>query len=116
MEKVSLVKMTRQVTNRVDLAKAIIEIFTSFNKIKISDTQITVLAYFMVYGVNLQTKKLIVKIGICKNINTVKIAMVKLKKLELIYKDDFDSRVKVTDALNIQLTTAVGVYIKIDNK
>lgn len=108
--------MTKRVSTKIDLAKTIIRISICFNDIKLSDTEVTVLAYFMVYGINTQTKQLIIKSGVCKNINNVKTVMVKLKKAGLIYKDEFSGKVLVIKALAIEVTPAVGIYLKVENK
>lgn len=113
--KVSLVKMEKAVSTKIDMAKNIANIAVIFNNIKLSDTELTILAYFMVYGINTQSKNLIVKAEVCKNIGIVKIVMVKLKKLGLIYKDDFDGRVYVSKALKFELTPIVGIYLKLDS-
>lgn len=112
-QKVSLVRMQQAVTNRVDLAKTIINVTLCFNNLKLSDTETTVLAYFMVYGVTQQTKQLIVKSEVCKNLPNIKTIMVKLKKLDLIYKDDLNGKVYVAPSLNFELTPTVGIYLKI---
>lgn len=114
--KVSLVKMTKSVTSKVELAKSIIEILICFNNMKLSDTEISILSYFMVYGINPSTKNLIVKSGISKNLSNIKTLMVKLKKLGLIYKDDLNGKVYVNKNLNFELTPSVGVYLKVDIK
>lgn len=114
--KVSIVKMVRSVSSKIELAKAIINISICFNNIKLSDTEVTVLAYFMVYGINQQSKNLIVKSSICKSLANIKTIMVKLKKLELIYKDDLNGKVYITKSLNFELTPSVALYLKIDNK
>lgn len=113
---ISIIKMQKAVSSKIELAKAIIKITTCFNDIKLSDTQLSVLAYFMVYGINVQSKTLIVKSLICKNLANIKTIMVKLKKLELIYKDELNSKVYVTKSLNLELTPTVALYFKLDNK
>ena len=110
----TLLKMTKKVTTKIELSKAIIYIALCFRNIKLSDTEISVLAYFMVYGVNQQSKQLIVNSGICKNIQGIKTIMVKLKKKELIFKDDFDGRVCVNKSLNLKLTNTFTILLKID--
>lgn len=112
--KASLVKMVKQVTSKVELAKTIITITKYFNDVKLSDTEVTVLAYFMVYGINTQSKNLIIKSEVCKNIATIKTIMVKLKKLGLIYKDDLNGKVYINKNLAFYLTPTVGIYLKID--
>lgn len=114
--KVSLVKMVKTVSSKIELAKTIINISLCFNDIKLSDTEVTILAYFMVYGINQQSKNLIVKSAICKSLANIKTIMVKLKKLELIYKDDLNGKIYVNKNLGFELTSTVGIYLKIDNK
>lgn len=108
--------MTKQVSTKIDLAKALVYITLCFNNIKLSDTEITVMSYFMVYGINQQTKNLIIKAEVCKNINNIKTIMVKLKKNDLIYKDDFSGKVLVHATLSLELTPTVAIYLKIENK
>lgn len=116
-EKVSsIIKMQKAVSSKVELAKAILNVATCFHNIRLSNTELTVLAYFMVYGINPASKTLIVKSGVCKNLANIKTIMVKLKKLDLIYKDDLNGKVYVTKALAVDLTPTVGLYFKIENK
>lgn len=126
--KSSLLKMVKNVPSKVELARAIINLTICFRDIKrkepnkeeevlkLSDTETSVLAYFMVYGVNLSTKNLIVKSGICKNLANIKTIMVKLKKYELIFKDELNGKVYVDKNLSFELTSTVGLYFKIDVK
>mgnify|MGYP003331211417 CR=1 FL=1 len=114
--KASLMRMVKTVSSKIELAKTIINVSICFNNIKLSDTEVTILAYFMVYGINQETKNLIVKSAICKSLANIKTIMVKLKKLDLIYKDEFNGKVYVIPSLNFELTPTVGIYLKIDNK
>lgn len=114
--KASVIKLQKSVGSKVELAKEIIRMSTYFKDIKLSNTQVTVLAYFMVYGINTQSKNLIVKSSICKNLNNVKAVMVILKKLDLIYKDELNGKVYVTKDLDVELTPAIGLYFKVENK
>lgn len=114
--KANLLKMAKQVTTKIDLAKAIIQLVICFENIKLSDTEITILAYFMVYGVNQQTKTLIVKSEVCKNLSNIKTIMVKLKKLGLTYKDDLNGKVYVNSTLSVELTPVLALYFRIENK
>lgn len=113
---IKLIKIEKQVSSKIELAKAIINLIMCFNEIKLSETETTILAFFMVYGVTLSTKNLIVKSEVCKNLSNVKTLMVKLKKLELIYKDDLNGKVYLSKALTIDLTPSVAIYLKIHNK
>lgn len=113
MDKVSLVKMEKAVATKVELAKHILRISLCFNNIKLSDTETTVMAYFMVYGVNQQSKNLLIKSAVCKNLQNIKTIMVKLKKLGLIYKDDFNGKVYIAEALAFELTPTIAMYLKV---
>lgn len=115
-QNISIIKMATNVASKVELAKAIINVSLCFNNIKLSDTEATVLSYFMVYGVTQQTKTLIVNSKVCKNLANIKTVMVKLKRLELIYKDELNSKVYVTKSLNINLTPVVALYLKLEVK
>ena len=75
--------------------------------------EISILAYFSVYGINKQSKQLILKSNICKTADSIKTVMVKLKKNNLIYKDDFDGRVCVTNALKTSSSSS-SILLKID--
>jgi len=116
MEKVSLMKMEKSAQTKVDLAKNVLRISLCFNDLKLSDTETTVMAYFMVYGVNQQSKNLLIKSTVCKNLQNIKTIMVKLKKLGLIYKDDLNGKVYVTQSLAFELTSTMGIYLKIVSK
>lgn len=112
----SLIKMHKQVSTKIALAKQVILITLCVNDLKLSEAETTILAYFMVYGITRQTKDLIVKAGVCKNTANIKTIMVKLKKLQLIYKDDLNGKVYVANALKFDLTPTVGIYLKITNQ
>lgn len=106
--------MQKKTASKVDLARTIVRMAACFEEKHLSETQISVLAYFMVYGINIQTKNLIVKSSICKNLANVKTLMVVLKKLDLIYKDDLNGKVYVSKNLSFDLTNSVAMYFKIE--
>lgn len=124
--KSTIVKIVKKVSSKVELAKSIINLYVCFNEIKrlddadgilkLSETETYVLAYFMVYGVNASTKTLIIKSGLCKNLANIKTIMVKLKKYDLIYKDELNGKVYVSKNLSFELTPTVCMYLKIDTK
>lgn len=107
--------MKKKVNSKVELAKAIINLIVCFNDKHLSETETMVLAYFMVYGVTTQTKNLIVKSGVCKNLANIKTIMVKLKKYEYIYKDDLNGKVYVNRIFNFELTPTVAFYLNIES-
>lgn len=112
--KVSLIRMVKKVNSKVELALNIINVYICVNDLTLSNSEKTVLAYFMVYGVNSQTKELIVESKICKNISVVKTVMNKLKNKELIYKDeDFSGKVYVNNNLKLEIGSDVAFYLKL---
>lgn len=116
MAKVSFIKLSKTVATKLDLAKAIAGLYVCFNNIKLSDTELTMLSYFMVYGITPQCKDLIVRAEICKNLANTKPLMSNLKKIGLIYKDDLNSKMYVSKNLNFELTPTIGLFLKVDNK
>lgn len=114
--KVSFIKLNKAVSSKLDLAKAVVSAFINFFNINLSATELNILAYFMVYGINNNCKELIVKANICKNTANINTIMVKLKKYKLIKKDELNGKNYVCDSLNFEMTPSVGLLIKIDNK
>lgn len=114
-QQATLVRMVKKVGTKIDLAKAIIQLTICFNDVKLSETEITVLAYFMVYKITQETKKLIVSSGVCKNTNNVKTLMSKLKALGFIYKDDLNGKIYISPAFNVPLANTTALYLKILN-
>lgn len=112
--KVPLIGISKTVSTKIDAARCIISIYNILNDIKISDTEVTVLAYFILYGINRDTKQLIIRSEICKNINVIKGILTKLKKNNLIYKDDLNGKVYVNPALNINISPITAMYIKLN--
>jgi hypothetical protein len=113
--KISLIKLAKNVSSKVELAKSIITILVYFNGIKLSETETNILAYFIVYGLNDKTKELIVKSGICKNLTHIKVTMTKLKKMQLIYKDELNRKTYLSKSLSFNLTSTVGFYLKVSS-
>lgn len=112
--KASLIRIKKDILTNVDLMKHIVNIFCITKNIKLSDTDVTVMSYFMVYGINNNTKNLIINSEICKNLNVIKGVMVKLRKLGFIYKDDLNGKNYVSDELKIPLNSTIGLYIQLN--
>lgn len=84
MKVFKLDKKTNSKTHKLEL---IISILCIFNSIHLSDTDIKVLAYFIIYKINEKTDALLIKSGIVKNINTLRNVKVRLYKLGFLKKD-----------------------------
>lgn len=116
MATTSVIKLNKTASSKIDLAKKVLNICLNFWGVNLSETEISVLSYFIVYGINNKCKELIVKAGVCKNIPNINTIMVKLKKLNLIYRDELNSKNYICKALNFELTPTIGFLLKIETK
>lgn len=117
----TFIKLSSQTNSKITLVKNIVSTSIHFwgltnDKMSLSETEINVLAYFIVYGINNDSKELIVKAGICKNIANINTIMVKLKKLKLIYKDELNGKNYICKQLNFEITPTVAMLLKLENK
>jgi len=110
-----LIKINKKTNNKIEQAKALISVYCLLSSIKLSDTDITVLSYFMVYKITQGTKDLILKSRILQSVESIKNTMSKLKGVGLIKKVAINQYL-VNDNLNVNLDNVVALLIKIDNK
>lgn len=110
-----LLKIKKSVNGKVDQAKVVISIFCLLSDIKLSDAELTVLAYFCVYRDNEIAKDLILKGTVFKTSDSLRNTISKLKNIGLIRKSANKDYV-VHDRLNFNSEPAIGFLIKIDNK
>lgn len=111
---VPLIKIEKKTTGKVDQAKVLISIFCQLYDIKLSKSELTVLAYFMVYKISQVTEDLILKAKIMANKDSLHNAMSKLRKFGLIRKINKED--VLNDSLNVNLEPVMGIIIKIDNQ
>jgi len=110
-----LIKINKKTNSKIEQAKSLISVYCLLSSIKLSDTHITVLSYFMVYKITQTTKDLILNSKILQSVDSVKNTMSKLKSVGLIKKVAINEYV-VNDNLNVNLDSIVALLIKIDNK
>lgn len=111
---IPLIKIDKKTTNKIEQAKTVASLFCNIYNIKLSDTELSVLAYFMVYKITEQTKQLILKSKVLLSINSYDNLLSKLKKLGLVYKKNKTNL--ITEKLNFELSSVIGIIIKIDNR
>lgn len=111
-----LIKINKKTNNKIEQAKCLVSIFCLLSSIKLSDTDMTVLSYFMVYNINQTTKDLILKSKILLNEDSLKNTISKLKGVGLIKKSSIRKEYLINDSLSINLDSVTAVLIKIDNK
>lgn len=111
---VSLIKIEKKTSGKIDQAKTIISIFCLLSNIRLSDAELTVLGYFVVYGLTEQTKDLIMKSKILATDGSLGNTLSKLRKCGLIKKTN--KRDILNPSLDMELQPVMGMIIKIDNK
>lgn len=110
-----LVKIKKKTNSKVEQAKMIIALFCLLRGVKLSDTELTVLGYFMVYKINRRTKDLILSAGILKSEDSLKNTMSKLKKFGLLVRNLSSKEYSLQRDLDFTPTSILGMLIKIDN-
>lgn len=110
-----LVKIKKKTNSKVEQAKILIALFCILMNIKLSDTELTVLAYFMVYRINRKTKDLILNSGILKSEDSLKNTLSKLKKFGMLVRNIDSKEYSLRKELNFLLEPTMGLLIKIDN-
>lgn len=110
-----LLKIKKSVNGKVDQAKTVISIFCLLSDIKLSDAELTVLAYFCVYKDNDKAKELILKGDIFKTADSLRNTISKLKNIGLLKKSATKEYV-VHERLSFNVEPVIGFLIKIDNK
>jgi len=110
-----LVKIKKKTNSKVEQAKVLIALFCLLINIKLSDTELTVLAYFMVYRITRKTKDLILSSGILKTEDSLKNTMSKLKKFGMLVRNIDSKEYTLRKDLDFAVDPVMGVLIKIDN-
>lgn len=110
-----LLKFKKKTNSKVEQAKVLIGIFCLLTNTKLSDMEITVLAYFMVYRVTKKTKELILASGILSNENSLKTSLSKLKRKGMLLRDEDTKEYILRKELDFPLQSITGVVIKVDN-
>ena len=111
--KASLIRISKNFATKLDLTKFMLKMICMAREINLSDSQLTVLSYFIIYGINTKTKDLILNSKVCKNLNVIKGIMTKLKKNNFIYKDDLNGKTYIAEDLRIPLNDTIGLYFKL---
>lgn len=91
-------------------------VFCLLSDIRLSDTELTVLSYFLVYKDSEATRSLILKSEILKTEDSLGNTISKLKKFGLLKKDSITKEYTVNSKINFQPDTVIGMLIKIDNR
>jgi hypothetical protein len=110
-----LIKTEKKTFGKIEQAKVVLSIFCLLSDIKLSDTELTVLGYFLVYRDSPDTRDLIIKSQILKTQDSLSNSISKLKKFGLLKKDTITKTYSVNEKVNFQSEPVVAFLIKIDN-
>lgn len=111
----NVIRIIKKTKGKIDQAKVIINIFCMLNEISLSDTELTVIAYYLVYMDNKEVKDLILKGKILKSEDSLKNTISKLKRIGLLKKSQVNKDYEVHERLKFTLEPVIGFLIKIDN-
>jgi hypothetical protein len=108
-----LLKINKSVDSTTDLFKEVLFIYCHMNKMKISDSELTTMAYFIAYGFKQETIDLILKSKIL-NPSSLKNTLSKFRKY------NFLKRVNKNDFLNEEFkflpNKEIGLLLRITNE
>lgn len=82
-----VLRIRRKTESKIELATLLLSVYCLMNKIKVNETERTVMAYFMVYGFKKSTKELILNSLILKTYNSLENTLTRLRKVGLVTKD-----------------------------
>lgn len=111
-----LIKIEKKTAGKIEQAKVALSVFCLLSDIRLSDTELTVLSYFLVYKDSDTTRDLIIKSEILRTVESLNNTISKLKKIGLLKKDTLSKNYSVNSKINFQPDSVVGLLIKVDNR
>ncbi len=113
-------KLRIKTKSKIELAEKAITTYCYLKDIKINNTNITVLAYFAVYGFNRNTKEMILRSKILNNPTSIDNALSKLRSKGLVLKVDVGlktdtGRDDICENLRFEYKDSLGFIIKLEN-
>ncbi len=109
-----VLRMRRKTESKIEVAGLLLTVYCLMSKIKINETERTVMAYFMVYGFKKSTKDLILRSKILGTYNSLENTLTKLRKVGLVVKDK-EGFTKPCPSLNTVVENAMGIVIELKN-
>jgi hypothetical protein len=113
-------KLDKKANGKVHKLELIISILCTFSNIHLSETDIRVLAYYIVYNITEKTDKLLISSKVVKNLGTLRNIKTRLFKLGFLKKDkDLYKSYEVNlsdDFKDFNDDDEIKMIINIDNK
>lgn len=110
-------KFNIRLPNKIEQVSKFIKLFCLLNNIHLTASEVEVFAYFIVYGVKAETKKLLEESKILTNKQSIKNMLTKFKKLNLLIKTDRKNEYLVNKYFHsIKDNKVFGTLIKFDKE
>ncbi len=109
-----VLKLTKKTQNKIQMIETMFSIYCLMADIRISQTEVTILAYLAAYGFKRSTKQLIIRSKILNSSNSLENTISKLRKMGLINKDE-DNISSLIPQLNFKIDGQMGIIIKLEN-
>ena len=108
-----LIKLHKKTTGKIEQIKVVLKVYCLFNDIKMSDSELTVLAYCIVYGIKQETFDLIINSKIFTE-NSLQNTLSKLRTNKFILRNEKNEDI-LSDNFKIPSESIIGILIKIEN-
>lgn len=109
----ALFTIVKKTKTKVEQYKVLIALMCMMNEVKLSDTEMQVLAYFMYYGISDKTDKFIMSSGLFKSLTQLRNVKNELRKKEFLIREDMyktyklnmdpDKLAKIPDVLELKV-------------
>lgn len=107
---IPFIKLKKEVRNKADLIKSTLFIYCYVNNIRLSDSELTIMSYFILYGIKKETIDLIIKSKLSSE-DSLKNILSKLRKygfINRVNKTDY-----VNDKFKINADGTIAILLKI---
>ena len=109
-----VLKLKKQTDNNMDIVITIVTIYCYVKNIKINRTELTILAYFIKYGIKKSTKDIILRSKILECAGSLENTLSKLRKLGLVIEDKEGLSI-VNPEIQFTPDNKMGIIIKLEN-
>lgn len=100
--------------NKVHQLKTVIKLYAVLKHSKVSDLQITLMAYLILYGISDNTRSFIIEeLKLCSTLNSYKKAMTVLKREGMLKRDIDNSRYEISPDIKVNPKGDVVMVIRV---
>jgi hypothetical protein len=109
-----LFKIDYATKNKIDQIKTVIKLYAVLKRSRVSDLQITLLAYLILYGISDKTREFIIsELRLCSTLNSYKKAMTVLKREGMLTRDEYNTHYMVSPDVKLDIKNNVVMVIRI---